>query len=137
MLKPGDILLERSGKAGRVCMFREKSGEYLFGNFCQRFRTDGDLCDQSFLFWYLHLLYLGGGAAEYQRGSTIQNLQYKRYITQHIPLPPIDEQRRIVADLEARMADAERARRAAEAQLAAAEALPSAILRGAFAGEAA
>ncbi len=54
-----------------------------------------------------------------------------------IPLPPIDEQRRIVADLEAGMADAERARRAAEAQLAAAEALPSAILRGAFAGEAA
>ena len=54
-----------------------------------------------------------------------------------IPLPPLGEQRRIVADLEAGMADAERARRAAEAQLAAAEALPSAILRGAFAGEAA
>ena len=53
------------------------------------------------------------------------------------PLPPLGEQRRIVADLEAGMADAERARRAAEAQLAAAEALPSAILRGAFAGEAA
>ena len=52
-------------------------------------------------------------------------------------LPPLDEQRRIVAGLEAGMAAAERARRTAEAQLAAALALPSAILRRAFAGEAA
>ena len=54
-----------------------------------------------------------------------------------IPLPPLDEQRRIVAGLEAGMATAARARRAAGAQLAAAAALPSAILRRAFAGEAA
>ena len=71
------------------------------------------------------------------RGVNIQNLRVSQLADIEIPLPPLDEQRRIVAGLEAGMAAAGRARRAAEAQLAAAEALPAAILRRAFAGEAA
>lgn len=71
-------------------------------------------------------------------GTAGQQRVPKQFLAEtRLLLPPLDEQRRIVADLEARMDDAERAWRAAEAQLAAAEALPSAILRGAFAGEAA
>ena len=53
-------------------------------------------------------------------------------IGKQIPLPPIDEQRRIVADLERQMAAAGRARRAAEAQLEAALAMPAALLRSVF-----
>ena len=70
-----------------------------------------------------------GGSLMRARASLVREIE--------IQLPPLDEQRRIVAGLEAGMAAAERAQRAAEAQLAAAEALPSAILRRAFAGEAA
>ena len=50
-----------------------------------------------------------------------------------IPLPPLDEQRRIVARLDELMAAAERAQRAAEAQAEAAAAIPAALLRDAFA----
>lgn len=50
-----------------------------------------------------------------------------------IPLPPLDEQRRIVGELEREMAATERARTAARERLALAEALPGAILRRAFA----
>ncbi len=49
-----------------------------------------------------------------------------------IPLPPLAEQRRIAAILAARMAAVERARAAAEAQLAAARTLPAAELRAVF-----
>jgi type I restriction enzyme S subunit len=52
-----------------------------------------------------------------------------------IPLPPLAEQCRIAAILAERMAAVERARAAAEAQLAAINALPAALLRQAFNGE--
>jgi len=52
-----------------------------------------------------------------------------------IPVPPITEQRRIVAVLTDQMAAVDRARAAAEAQLEAAEALPAAYLREVFDGE--
>ena len=48
------------------------------------------------------------------------------------PLPPFDEQQRIVARLEEQMATAERARAAAQAQLTAIEAMPQALLREIF-----
>ena len=51
-----------------------------------------------------------------------------------IPLPPLDEQRRIVARLNERMAAAERAVRAARATAEAAAALSASLLRDAFAG---
>jgi len=47
-------------------------------------------------------------------------------------LPPIDEQQRIVERLEAQLAAVEQARAAAQAELAAAEAIPSSLLRIAF-----
>ncbi len=49
-----------------------------------------------------------------------------------IPLPPLAEQRRIAAILAERLAAVERARAAAQAQLAAAQALPAAELRAVF-----
>ena len=52
-----------------------------------------------------------------------------------IPLPPLDEQQRIVAILNEKMAAVQQARRAAEEQLHAVQALPAAYLRQAFAGE--
>ncbi len=52
-----------------------------------------------------------------------------------IPLPPLPERKRIAAILNEQMAAVERARKAAEEELAAINALPSALLRRAFAGE--
>ena len=49
-----------------------------------------------------------------------------------VPLPPLDEQKRIVAVLSDRLAAVEQARLAAEAQLEAATALPAAYLRQVF-----
>ncbi len=70
--------------------------------------------------------------AEAGSGSTFASISGKRLRAFAIPLPPIEEQRRIVADLEARMEAAGRARSAAEAQLAAVLALPAVLLRDAF-----
>jgi len=51
-----------------------------------------------------------------------------------LPLPPLLEQRAIVARLEAQMAQVQRLRAAAERQLEAIHALPGALLNEAFGG---
>ena len=72
--------------------------------------------------------YLISGA----RGSTIQGLTREFVHKLEIPVPPLDEQRRIAAILSEQLAIVERARVAAKAQLEAAEALPAAYLRAVF-----
>ncbi len=52
-----------------------------------------------------------------------------------IPLPPIDEQRRIAAEIERQFAAVERAKKAAAEQLNTINAMPVAILRQAFSGQ--
>lgn len=65
-------------------------------------------------------------------GTTFQAISGKLLRAVNVPVPPIDEQCRIVARLEKQMATAERARAAAAAQLATLEAMPQALLREIF-----
>jgi type I restriction enzyme S subunit len=89
--------------------------------------------DSVYLYWALKqsvpfIQMLGSGAtfAEVSK-STMQDFP--------IPLPPLDEQRRIVTILNEQMAAVDKARAAAEDKLAAINALPAALLRRAFDGE--
>jgi type I restriction enzyme S subunit len=66
------------------------------------------------------------------RGSTIQGLTKDFIESLEIPLPPLDEQRRIASRLNEQLAAVESARKAAEEQLQAAHQLPSAYLRTIF-----
>jgi type I restriction enzyme S subunit len=72
-----------------------------------------------------------GGQA---RGANIQNLRFSQFEELFVPLPPLDEQRRIAARLNEQMAAVQQARQAAESQLQAARELPSAYLREVFEG---
>jgi type I restriction enzyme S subunit len=75
-------------------------------------------------------------AKAYFTGAVGQQRVPESYLADlEIPLPPVEEQKRIAAILNEQMAAVERARAAAEAQLEAAKALPAALLRRAFAGE--
>lgn len=68
-------------------------------------------------------------------GSTFEAINRKDLETLEIPLPPIDEQKRIASILNEQMSAVEKARKATEAQLESALALPSAYLRSYFHSE--
>ena len=68
-------------------------------------------------------------------GSRMPRVHVGILLAYEIPLPPLPEQQRIAAALNEQMGAVEQARAAAEAQLAAIEQLPGALLRRAFAGE--
>lgn len=68
-------------------------------------------------------------------GSTFEAINRDDLESFEIPLPPLSEQKRIAAVLNEQIAAVEKARAAAEAELAAIDALPPALLRRAFKGE--
>ena len=68
-------------------------------------------------------------------GSAIPQLTVPMIRKRNIPLPPLEEQKRIAAILNEQMAAVDKAKKAAEERLAAAKALPDAYLREVFEGE--
>jgi len=67
--------------------------------------------------------------------TTIAHLPAVRLKGLRLAIPGLGEQRKIAEKLNAQMAVTEKARAAAEAELAAIDALPAALLRRAFSGE--
>jgi type I restriction enzyme S subunit len=105
VLQPGDILLERSGggpnkPVGRVAYFQGQ-GTYCCGNFITRLRVSCADVVPKFLFYYLFYFHISGGTESLQTQTTnIRNLRFDEYLAITVPLPPLEEQRRIVAYLQ-------------------------------------
>ena len=105
-LRVGDILLEKSGggptkPVGRVVRMRPAVGPVVPTNFAQLLRPVDRLIAPGFLFWWLWKSHADGTTAEFQRATTnIRNLRTQDYLARGVPLPPLNEQRRIVAAIE-------------------------------------
>lgn len=111
-LRLGDLLIEISGggpdqPVGRVILIDEEALSQnpelpkIGTNFLRLIRlVDG--VNSSFINYYLQKFYITGKIVEYQGGSNnLRNLKYKEFSKIEIPLPPLHEQQRIVAKLDA------------------------------------
>jgi len=88
--------------------------------------------EREFLAWLLRRRETVDFAMTSKTGSRMPRTSMRDFMKMSFPLPPLDEQRRIVERLEVQLAAADRARRAAQAQLDALDALPAALLREMF-----
>ena len=88
--------------------------------------------DRDYLFFFL--LYIRKSLVHASFGGAQPNISQSIVRSLDIPLPPLTEQKRLISALSAKIATAEKARAAAEAELEATTALPSALLRRAFSG---
>lgn len=107
-LRYGDIILEKSGgtektPVGRV-VFCDESIEkdtYLCNNFTQAMRVNREIAVPKYVFYFMWNLHNSGKTELLQNKTTgIRNLQVKSYLNEEIPLPPLDEQRKIAAVLD-------------------------------------
>ncbi|MDE1952581.1 MAG: restriction endonuclease subunit S [Betaproteobacteria bacterium] len=106
-LQFGDLILEKSGggpkqPVGRVIFFGKETGEFSFSNFTAAIRViNPSELDGRYLHKFLHWVYLSGRTETMQSHSIgIRNLNGDAYKAIPVPLPPLPEQRRIVAILD-------------------------------------
>ena len=106
-LKIGDIIIEKSGGSpkqpvGRVVFF-EKEGVFLCNNFTAILRPKVDEVVPKYLLYILYCNHKFGFTSAYQNKTTgIINLQLPKYLEgTKIPLPTLDQQKKIAAILDA------------------------------------
>lgn len=108
----------------------ELDGEVASTGFCV-LRANGKTLP-GWLFAYVRSPDFVSTVSALVNGAMYPAVTDRQILASSIPLPPLAEQRRIAAILDEQMASIERARTAAEQQLEAARALPSAYLRAVF-----
>jgi type I restriction enzyme, S subunit len=131
----GDVLLEKSGggpkqPVGRVVRFLGEDGCYSYSNFTARIRPiDAGCLDPAYMYWFLHTVYATGGTKSMQRRSTgIRNLSMPMYKNLRFPIPPVEDQHRIVAKLDRAFAEIDRAIENTEQAIDRTESLSEAII---------
>jgi len=129
-----DILVSttRPGLNAVAIVPRELSGQVCSTGFCVLRPASGIL--PAFLFAYVQSVQFVEELDGLVRGALYPAVTDSQVRQREMPLPPVDVQKRIVAELSRQMAAVEGARSAAEVQEQAAESLVAASLRGVFAG---
>jgi type I restriction enzyme S subunit len=104
-LKDGDILVVKSsGSAhllGRVALFRQQGEQiFLFSNFLHRLRANDEICNSIFLYYVLISPIAKQTLKQIQETTSgLRNLPMDEYLQMPIPLPPLEEQKRIAGVL--------------------------------------
>lgn len=95
-MQEGDILIEKSGGSdtkpvGRVVLYHDVAGKYLFNNFTVLLRPIDYLINSRFLFMFLFTSYWNGITKLYENKTTgIHNLKLSDYLDNTmIPVPPM------------------------------------------------
>ena len=117
--------------AGRACQVPD-IGSALVKADCFRVRAAGTPLDPEFLVWCLNSPGTQATLAAQMRGATRPRVTLAMLKAFTIPLPSLDDQRRIAARLREQLAEIDRAKAALEAQRKAVNALPAALLREVF-----
>ena len=134
-LEPGDILLaKRQGvRPGlETAIWDGQMDDCCFQNTLIRVRAESHLVP--YLFYHLLSDARSGALGRAARGVGIHHLGAERTASWSVALPPLAEQRGIVAEVERRLSVAQQAEAAVEACLARAERLRQSILKQAFSG---
>lgn len=110
----------------------EYNNQICSTGFCVLRPSNNELLDSNYLFFFVRSCQFIKNLSDLVKGALYPAVTNSQVFSQYIPLPPLAEQKRIAALLNARMAALDTARAAAEAQLQAAKDLPAAYLRAIF-----
>ncbi len=131
-LRAGDVVFNNTNSVelvGKSAIFSGYVEPVAFSNHFTRLRAGAGLLPEYLAFWLLCEWNVGTFAALCNRWIGQAAVSREKLMELTLPLPPLHEQRRIVAVLDEQMAAIERARAAADQQLAASRALAAAYLR--------
>ena len=133
---PGDILISRSGTVGEVCVVPDNLGEARISTNVMRVVLNQEIMLPEFFI----MLFNGAPSvldqvAELCKGSTRAFLNQSILNSIVFPLPPLEEQHHIGAEVERRLESARAVEAAVQAGLKRAGRLRQAVLKAAFEGK--
>lgn len=136
VIKAGDIILAttRPNLNAVVLVPKELDNQICSTGFCV-LRPVPELLSGEFLFFWVQHPDFVECLSDLVKGALYPAVTDNQVLAQYILLPPLSKQQRIAALLKQQLAAADRARKASEARLAAARALPAAYLREVFESE--
>ncbi len=100
-LGTGDLLFARSGSVGRTYLYRPEDGPCVFAGYLIRFRPKPEVILPRFVEIYAHSASYYRWVTSMLRVGAQPNINAAEYSSLPIPLPPLPEQRRIAAVLNA------------------------------------
>jgi len=134
-LQTGDVIMGRRGEMARCALVGKKENGWLCGTGSLFFRPDLKKVNPQYLFWVLSnnntKAFLEGEA----KGSTMSNLNLNIVRNIPIPLPPLEEQKEIVKQVEQLFAFADKIENRYTKAKTMIDKLPQSILAKAFRGE--
>jgi type I restriction enzyme S subunit len=136
-LRPGDMLFTRSGSVGRSAVVTDECDGWLMSYHLLRVAFDAHRAEPRFVSAAVRgdPLVLRQIRSASGRGATRDGVNAKILANLVVPVPELREQRRVLAELSRRLAEAERLTALVRQELAAIDALPTAFLRQAFNGD--
>ncbi|MCB9764945.1 MAG: restriction endonuclease subunit S [Alphaproteobacteria bacterium] len=132
-LRAGDVLLARRGEMGRCALVGHREDGWLLGTGSLSLRLAGPLNLQYFC-WFLRSPSTVRRLEGESVGSTMTNLNQKILLALPVPLPPLAEQHRIVAEVDRRLSVIDALESTVDTNLARCARLRQAILKRAFEG---
>ena len=97
-VEKGDLLICEGGDAGRSAVWQSNQS-ICFQNHIHRVRPFENISTR-YLYYFMQLIYLNGEIKQYLKGVGIQSLSGSALATIILPLPPLNEQLRIVQKIE-------------------------------------
>ncbi len=133
-LKAGDVLVCEGGEPGRASVWKGLLSDLKYQKALHRVRFDIPF-EPYLLVYLLEWLAKTGGLDRRFTGSTIKHFTRESFVELPVPVPPLAEQTRIVAEVERRLSVVEELEAVAFANLQRATRLRQSILQRAFVGE--
>jgi len=99
-LKFGDLLIARSGSVGRTYLHQETSGCFQYAGYLIRFRIDPAKALPDFVFQITQSPHWDEWIVSQSKTGTISNINAQQYTSFRLPLPPLEVQKEIVAEIE-------------------------------------
>ena len=131
-VSPNDLIVSNTGSQGEV--YRGIDG--ILSNNLFKVSVDSTLVDKDFLFHFLKSPLFIDFQNERTRGSTQPHMGHKNFLSTPISLPPLAEQERIVAKLDAAFAEIDEAVNAAIAKETEVKKLKASFLSSSLTGDA-
>ncbi|WFB08193.1 restriction endonuclease subunit S [Streptomyces sp. LX-29] len=136
-LEPGDVLLNEGQSphlVGRPALYRGQPANVAFTNSLLRFRARPDVLPEWALMVFRRHLHARRFMREVRITTNIAHLSSKRLKAVEFPIPPLEEQKRLVQRCEELLTDADALERGLEQGLCRAQSLRKALLSRAFTG---